>query len=316
MPPKPELTSDERKQVVSQLLLLIKDGNQPPKLQRGALTTVANNFNVKPRTIGQIWKRARQNFEDPSIGAFHASPLKKQFGRKQKYDREEARAAILLVPTHRKRSLCMLASAIGIPVGTLHRMKNEDDNVITPHSNAVRPHLHDHHQLARVLYSVANLDIVSEQYHDYFDSVHVDEKWCFLTEEHLKIYVVLGQALPERSVGHKSHILKVMFLAAVARPRYNETGECTFDGKIGIWPFVERVAARRASIRRPAGTIETKPVNVTSQKYREFMIEKVLPAIKLKWPDRDHGIVIQQDGASSHINQQDPAFIAAAIAGN
>jgi hypothetical protein len=46
------------------------------------------------------------------------------------------------------------------------------------------------------------------------------------------------------------------------------------------------------------------------------MIENVLPAIKLKWPDRDHVIVIQQDGASSHINRDDPAFPEAAIAGN
>jgi hypothetical protein len=53
MPPKPELLSDQRKQVVSQLLLLLEDGNQPPKLKHGALTTVANIFNVKPRTVGK-----------------------------------------------------------------------------------------------------------------------------------------------------------------------------------------------------------------------------------------------------------------------
>jgi hypothetical protein len=66
-----------------------------------------------------------------------------------------------------------------------------------------------------------------------------------------------------------------MCLAAIARPQYNDTGECTFDGKIGIGPFVERFPAKRALVRRPAGTIKTKPVNVTEQKYREFMIEKV-----------------------------------------
>jgi hypothetical protein len=35
-----------------------------------------------------------------------------------------------------------------------------------------------------------------------------------------------------------------MFLTTVARPRYNAEGECTFDGKIGIWPFLERVRHR------------------------------------------------------------------------
>jgi hypothetical protein len=112
--------------------------------------------------------------------------------------------------------------------------QDKDENVIAPHSNAVRPHLQDHHQFARVHYSVANLGIDSGQYHDYFDSVHVDKTWFFLTEEQLNLYIVPGETVPVRSVGHKSHILKVMFLAAIARPRYNDTGECTFDGKIGI----------------------------------------------------------------------------------
>jgi hypothetical protein len=108
-----------------------------------------------------------------------------------------------------------------------------------------------------------------------------------------------------------------MFLAAIAIPWYNATGgECTFDGKIGMWPFVERVAARRASVHHPAGTIETKPVNVTTIIYRQFRIDKVLPAIKLKWPDRNLQIMIQQDGATSHISEDDAAFVEAAIAGN
>ncbi len=41
------------------------------------------------------------------------------------------------------------------------------------------------------------------------------------------------------------------------------------------------------------------------------MITKVLPAIKQKWPDRNQNIVIQQDGASVHIDENDPQFVAA-----
>jgi hypothetical protein len=134
----------------------------------------------------------------------------------------------------------------------------------------------------------------------------------FLDKEQLNLYIVPGEPVPERSVRQKSHIFKVMFLVVMARPCYNDTGECTFDGKISTWPLVERVAARRAAVCRPAGTIKTKPVNVMAQKYREFMIEMVSPAIKLKWPDWYREIVIQQDGASSHINQDDPGFTEAA----
>jgi hypothetical protein len=42
-------------------------------------------------------------------------------------------------------------------------------------------------------------------------------------------------------------------------------------------------------------------------------VEKVVPAIKeKKWPDQGRRIVIQQDGASSHIEDNDAAFEAVA----
>jgi hypothetical protein len=138
----------------------------------------------------------------------------------------------------------------------------------------------------------------------------------FLTEEHLHIYLVPGETPPTQRVGHKSHILKVMFLVAVARPRF-EGNKCTFDGKIGAWPFVEQVVVQQTSVNRPAGTVETKPVSVrTLTKYREFLIEKVLSAIKEKWPCHNPSIVIQQDGASLHIGQDDHEFVEAATEGN
>jgi hypothetical protein len=32
-----------------------------------------------------------------------------------------------------------------------------------------------------------------------------------------------------------------MFLSAVARPKYDNAGNCIFDGKIGVWAFVRKV---------------------------------------------------------------------------
>ena len=45
-------------------------------------------------------------------------------------------------------------------------------------------------------------------------------------------------------------------------------------------------------------------------------MEKVAPAIKAKRPDRNREITAQQDGASSHVEEEDPDFVAAATAGN
>jgi hypothetical protein len=111
-------------------------------------------------------------------------------------------------------------------------------------------------------------------------------------------------------------IFLLIFLAAVARPRYDPEGECTFDGKIGMFPFIERVAAKSTSKNCEKGTIETKLRPVNKNRYRDFMITKVLPAIKQKWPDWNRNKVIQQDGASAHIDENDPQFVAAATSVN
>jgi hypothetical protein len=202
----------------------------------------------------------------------------------------------------------------------VHRYKEwglQDDNpVILAHSNVLMPDLTDEHKVARVLYARDKLDTELRSYDDFLNSVHVDEKWFFLNEAELNMWITPGEATPKRRVKHKSHIIKVMFLAAIARPRYNEQGECTFDGKIGMWPIVERTQAQRTSNNRAAGTWETKPVNVDRDVYRQMMIEKVLPAIKTKWPDHGRCVIIQQDGAKSHIHENDPAFVWAATTGN
>jgi hypothetical protein len=64
-----------------------------------------------------------------------------------------------------------------------------------------------------------------------------------------------------------------MFLCAVARPRWDTTRNALFDGKIGIWSFTAKEAARRSSRNRPRGTLVTKPLNVTTEVYREEAIE-------------------------------------------
>ena len=50
------------------------------------------------------------------------------------------------------------------------------------------------------------------------------------------MFIAPGEVVRERSVQNKDHILKVMFLCAVARPRYVDNGDgekvCRFDGKI------------------------------------------------------------------------------------
>ena len=79
-----DLTECERKQIVSALLVESKDGNLMGKLRHGAITAIAKPYHVHRDTIKRIWERARENFTNPKIRAFRASPRKKgNVGRKK-----------------------------------------------------------------------------------------------------------------------------------------------------------------------------------------------------------------------------------------
>ncbi|KAK9011292.1 hypothetical protein V6N11_044144 [Hibiscus sabdariffa] len=69
--------------------------------------------------------------------------------------------------------------------------------------------------------------------------------------------------------------------------------------------------ARRNSKNRQVGTLETKPIlSVTKDVTRSCLIDKVLPAIRAKWPSySDKTIFIQQDNAKPHIGVDGEEFL-------
>jgi hypothetical protein len=76
--------------------------------------------------------------------------------------------------------------------------------------------------------------------------------------------------------------------------------------------------AQRRSVNRPAGTLVVKSItSITRDVIRDFMINKVLHAIREKWPREEISqlIFIQQDNAPSHLEVNDPVFCEAAKQG-
>ncbi|MCH88251.1 transposase [Trifolium medium] len=151
-----------------------------------------------------------------------------------------------------------------------------------------------------------------------YNVIHIDEKWFEMTKKSVKYYLVTDEEDPYRTCRNKNYIPKVMFLVAIARPRFDDEFNVTFTGKIGLFPLVEKVPAKRSSANRVAGTLETKPItSITKEVSRMFLINKVLPAIKEKWP-REHAhetIFIQQDNAPCHVSPDDEEFRRAASEG-
>lgn len=147
------------------------------------------------------------------------------------------------------------------------------------------------------------------------DIVHIDEKWFYMTKKTETYYLHPVEDPPYRSCQSKNYIGKVMFLAAMARPRFDGEGNEIFSGKIGIFPFAKMQPAKRGSKNRAAGTMELKPMtSIKREDIKEFLIGKILPRIRERWPQEDFGktIYIQQDNARTHVDPRDEDFLAAA----
>ena len=128
---KRNLTSEERRAIVSTLQLSIKPDDPEMKLERGAIKSAAEVYHVDRLTIRRIWQRALANYHDPNVRAFVASPQRKgKCGRRLKWSRDQVREAVRLIESDpQKRTIRSLAAELKIPKSTLFRMKQE--NVVT-----------------------------------------------------------------------------------------------------------------------------------------------------------------------------------------
>ena len=133
-----------------------------------------------------------------------------------------------------------------------------------------------------------------------------------MTKINTNYYLVPGETPPHRTCKSKRYITKVMFMCAVARPRWDSHAKREFDGKIGIWPFIFQEEAKRASKNRPAGTMETKCIiSINRVETTKMLVEKVIPAIKQKWPAGSKRCIIQQDNAKPHTTGEDSVIVQA-----
>lgn len=173
------------------------------------------------------------------------------------------------------------------------------------------------------------------RFHDFYDYVHIGEKWFFIDLDRKCFYLTKNETPPQRAYRSERHLLKIMFLVAVARPRCDHKRNQWFSGKIGLWPFATERPAIRSSKLRPKGTLVTVPVNVDRDQVRKKLIQDVIPAIKAVWPVAQarfcdlisvylliyvflycivlgsKQVRIQQDNASPHCVVDDPLIVAA-----
>lgn len=307
---KPNLTDTEREGVVLFLLQRYSGG----KLENGAISAAAEKILVSRKTIGTIWKIAKQNIGSGAISVDVRSKIKQNSGRKQK-DRKPILDKIAAVPLRLRTTLRGLSAAENEPMTTLHRIFKEGK--LKRISNTLKPRLKAENKLARILFALSFVDQNSFKFSAMFDRVHVEEKWLYMTKNKQNYYQLCDEEQVIRTVQSKRFITKVMFIAAVARPRWDPNRKTMFDGKLGIWPFVKQVPAIRDSKNRPKGTLVTKPIDaVNKEEYKKALIEQIIPVIKEKWPKshKNMKIIIQQDNAKPHVSPDAPDVVQAGTA--
>ncbi|KAF0720980.1 hypothetical protein AaE_010219 [Aphanomyces astaci] len=258
---KPNLTPQQRTDVCHHLLTLVA---------RASLRLFSQS---------RLWKRATYNPGSNTLCQDVASRKKGRAGRKLKYSDLSERIA--KIPKTDRTTIQAIAHVINVPKSTLQDYFKR--GFLVRHSSSVKPQLTEANKAARLKWAFERLgpDLMV---HDMMDYVHVDEKWFYMTRVKKTLYLLPGEEPPHRSTKSKRFITKVMFLSAVARPRWNYNTNEWFDGRIGTWHFTQSVPAQRSSRNRPSGTMVTVPCTVTRDTYRDMLIDNVIPAIKAKWP--------------------------------
>ena len=228
------LTDTERQQIYEALLERSNHG----KLKKNATNVVAHMFQVSRYQVRRVWRRVKQcRAQGRPVDVISR---RKNCGRKRiQIDLSD----VLRVPLHRRRTIRSLANAIGVKKSTLHRWFKEGR--LRRHSGTLKPLLTEDNKKGRLRWCLSMIDqraLPNEpKFLEMHNIIHMAEKWFNTTSKYMKYYMLPEENDPHKTVHNKNRIGKVMFLSAVGRPIYDDAGNCIFDGKLGVWPFVRKV---------------------------------------------------------------------------
>lgn len=328
------------------LLGMIKNGCLP----HGALSDVAKKFSVTKQTTWLLWKKFRAHivsihnngndnndddnniayhqidFQNTAIQQFFETNLHERRDGKLKYNRDELQQYIKSIPRKKRRTYRHLSKRFGIPIATVWRMTKKE-SVFKRHTSSLKPYLTEENMVARIDYAMTKVDTTTRysqrrndesmspfRFFEMYDEVHIDEKWFFLCQDGETYILAPDEEPPQRMVKHKGYITKVMFLCAMARPRWCCKEKKWWDGKIGIFPIGKYTSAKRTTKNQRRGDQIWENETVNKDVYRKILMDQVVPAIMESWPQTDWNdpnfvIKVQQDGAKSHIGENDEHWL-------
>jgi transposase len=270
------------------------------KLQNGALKSILSKVNRGKSTVMRTMKEFREMCNQQET---LTPDLNETFGQRTGRPSElteELKAEIKDVNerTGGRLTILELSNRIQVSVSTMRRylISMEAERK----STWVKPKLSYQQQMERLRF-VLNLRHGNRaRFKSLQNVIMVDESWFYLHKVKGYVRIFPGDDMPDPiSVQHKSHIPKVMFLAAVAQP----SPEHDFDGKISLIRVCEEMVAKRKSTYHEAGDVYIHDCTMNAERYRSFMMQ-VFRDVKMKMPWlKGKEVIIQQDGASPHVGR-------------
>ncbi|XP_042029865.1 uncharacterized protein LOC121776762 [Salvia splendens] len=251
----PRATLSLSSQMKNHIVQFLQQQCQAGALPHGSFQEAAKRFKVHRRTVSRVWGIAKQQIEDgkPVIMRGRASGYTKKTGKVHFDDDKFRQLSFLERSCYRK-----LACKMGVSKTTVGRWAK--NNLIRPHTNAIKPTLTEVNKISRMRWCLTHIQPAMDEgklfYHAMHNTVHIDEKWFYMTKASNRYYLLPDEDEPYR-------------------PQFGTDGQTIFDGKIGIFPFTEQVPAKRMSKNRPRGTLETKPIpSVNKEAMRECLLNQ------------------------------------------
>ena len=255
-----------------------------------------------------MWWQARGAREQSLIITLEIASRNNSRANCLKYSHAEFRQGLKEIHRRHCKTYCSTVKAMGVALSTVQRMLLHRD-VCCVHTSSLKPTLMEENKMSRMELALSFVGKNNtSKFENMEDLIHIDEKWFYLTEDGQRFIIAADKEEPYRHVQHKSFLTKIMFLCAVARRRYDTRKNTWFDGKIGIWPIGKWEPVKRSSKKCAKGMPVWKNQCITREVYHEYLIQKFLPAVKEKWPTCNRRIRLQQDGAKSHILEDDVEF--------
>ncbi|XP_074305646.1 uncharacterized protein LOC141640863 [Silene latifolia] len=207
------MTEELRTEVAIYLLQKTNDG----KLPFGATREAAERFGLSDRSISNIWKLAKK----PRLVGDKLDVKSGRIGNKNRKRILPDIEHIKSLDSSKRNTMERVSKNCGVSVGTVHSWVNE--GLLKPHSSPLHPKLSDLHKEQRLLHSLKSLvvqeilDLNSISFTEIiFDemsnTIHMNEKWFFITSDNEKMYIVEGEEPPYRSCQSKRFLTKDTYI--------------------------------------------------------------------------------------------------------